>query len=210
MVMSTTTNYTKYTIFSFRSCDPISTVFSAGKKLQPALEGIERFPDAAWTGCENALYCSKDILQRLPQIAASMPTMTERGHRQKYLVVLENVQEVHDMAIELQKQIAAKRSKNAMGQTLVVACFFTGYADTANGASTTDAKVNGTHDSDALEKADIIVLCRKYTVGWDEWRVVSIFILRRVTSPEFLMQLLGVQPVCNLDQARGNRSSWTT
>ena len=183
-----------------------------------------RLLDTASAGLQDALgrFCdrpqspevrsawAKDILQRLPQIAASMPTMTERGHRQKYLVVLENVQEVHDMAIELQKQIAAKRSKNAMGQTLVVACFFTGYADTANGASTTDAKVNGTHDSDALEKADIIVLCRKYTVGWDEWRVVSIFILRRVTSPEFLMQLLGVQPVCNLDQARGNRSSWTT
>ena len=81
--------------------------------------------------------------------------------------------------------------KNAMGQMLMVACFFTGYADTAHGDSTTDAKVNGSHDVDALEKADVIVLCRKYTVGWDEWRVVSIFILRRIMSPEFLMQLLG-------------------
>ena len=32
-----------------------------------------------------------DILQRLPQIAASMPTMTEKGHRQKYLVVLDKL-----------------------------------------------------------------------------------------------------------------------
>ena len=113
--------------------------------------------------------------------------MKEKGHQQKHLVILENVQEVHDMAKALKKIIQARSLSNHFGKPFSVACFFTGKVDDGS----TDGQANGLPDPEALEAADIVVLCRKYTTGWDEWRVCSIFLCRRIGSPEFLMQLLG-------------------
>ena len=125
------------------------------------------------------------ILAKLPAIIEDMPNMKQR---QKYCVVVETIDEVVAMTTELRMQIKAKALKNAFGQPLHVSCFYTGSVE----GTGSDFKANGNRsDAEALEQADLIILCRKYTTGWDEWRVCGIFICRRVTSPEFLMQLLG-------------------
>ena len=41
-----------------------------------------------------------------------------------------------------------------------------------------------------LDRSDVIVCCRKFLAGWDEWRVCSVFRCRRISSEEFLQQLL--------------------
>eukprot|EP00931_Biecheleriopsis_adriatica_P063421 TRINITY_DN38408_c0_g1_i2.p1 TRINITY_DN38408_c0_g1~~TRINITY_DN38408_c0_g1_i2.p1 ORF type:complete len:891 (-),score=188.14 TRINITY_DN38408_c0_g1_i2:6-2678(-) len=131
---------------------------------------------------------AEHILSRLPLIADDMPVMKEKRHRQKSVVVVETIDEVVAMTTELRLQIKQKTLKNSFGQLLHVSCFYTGSVEEIG----TDFKANGSRqDAEALELADLIVLCRKYTTGWDEWRVCGIFICRRLTSPEFLMQLLG-------------------
>ena len=37
---------------------------------------------------------------------------------------------------------------------------------------------------------DIIVTCRKYVTGYDEWRLCAIFLLTRLSQPEILQQVL--------------------
>jgi len=69
---------------------------------------------------------------------------------------------------------------------LNVGCFFSGKVD-----GVTDVQVNECNDKEALEAADLIVVCQKYTTGWDEWRLIAVFLCRRIGSPELLMQLLG-------------------
>ena len=55
--------------------------------------------------------------------------------------------------------------------------------DTGAEGTTSDFQANGCcSDKAALEKADLIVLCRRYTARWDEWRVIGIFICRRIIS----------------------------
>eukprot|EP00930_Biecheleria_cincta_P001562 TRINITY_DN102698_c0_g1_i1.p1 TRINITY_DN102698_c0_g1~~TRINITY_DN102698_c0_g1_i1.p1 ORF type:complete len:884 (-),score=142.78 TRINITY_DN102698_c0_g1_i1:206-2836(-) len=127
-----------------------------------------------------------EILASLPPMWQDMSTMIEKMHQPKHLIVLESMQEVLVMTRELKKQIAAGRLQNAFGKTLNVGCFF---SSNVNGV--TDNQENGCDDKEALEAADLIVVCQKYTTGWDEWRLIAVFLCRRIGSPELLMQLLG-------------------
>ena len=56
---------------------------------------------------------------------------------------------------------------------------------------------DGQQDSVALEAADLVVMCKKYTTGWDEWRVIGIFLCRKVTSPELPCNCSGAQRSSN-------------
>lgn len=127
-----------------------------------------------------------EILASLPPMWQDMSTMIEKKHQPKHLVVLESMQEVLLMTRELKKQIVARKLRNAFGKTLNVGCFF---SSNVNGV--TDNQENGCDDKEALEAADLIVVCQKYTTGWDEWRLIAVFLCRRIGSPELLMQLLG-------------------
>ena len=56
---------------------------------------------------------------------------------------------------------------------------------------------DGQPDSVALEAADLVVMCKKYTTGWDEWRLIAIFLCRKVTSPELPCNCSGAQRSSN-------------
>ena len=70
----------------------------------------------------------------------------------------------------------------------MMGCFFSGKVD---GARSDQEANSGRSDEEVLEESDLIVVCQKYTTGWDEWRIVAVFILRKLGSEEFLQQLLG-------------------
>ena len=39
-------------------------------------------------------------------------------------------------------------------------------------------------------ECDILVTCRKYVTGYDEWRIAAIFLAGRINQPEFLQQVV--------------------
>merc|ERR1719197_2382980 len=42
-----------------------------------------------------------------------------------------------------------------------------------------------------IDTCDIIVTCKKYVTGYDEWRICAVFLATRISQPEFLQQILG-------------------
>ena len=53
----------------------------------------------------------------------------------------------------------------------MMGCFFSGKVD---GARSDQEANSGRSDEEVLEESDLIVVCQKYTTGWDEWRIVAV------------------------------------
>ena len=54
-----------------------------------------------------------------------------------------------------------------------------------------DQDVNGVDDAAMLSKSDIIICCRKFLAGWDEWRICAVFLARRISSEEYFQHMRG-------------------
>lgn len=157
----------------------------------PLTEFLERL-NAQRTSPTLRTAWAEHVLQQLPTIDKDMPEMIRQGHQAKKLLVLSDMQDVFDMTMELRGQIQRGNLVNAFGQPLQVACFFSGKVQGAR----SDREANSwsfecPDDAAVLDEADLIAVCQKYTTGWDEWRVVAIFIFRRLGSEALLQQLLG-------------------
>mmetsp|Transcript_7385 Transcript_7385/g.16180 ORF Transcript_7385/g.16180 Transcript_7385/m.16180 type:complete len:814 (+) Transcript_7385:81-2522(+) len=131
------------------------------------------------------------IMKHLADVHADMPRMVEQGHQIKHLVVAQSQQAVYDIGEQLKLLARKKAAKASNGGPPVIAVFFSGMVKTAGGKHIRDKEANGGKTDDKmLEEADIIVCCLKFLAGWDEWRVCSIFLCKRVLSEEFLQQML--------------------
>jgi len=150
---------------------------------------------------------AKHILSQMQRIDDDMEEMVRQGHQCKKLVVLGDMQEVFDMTVEMRRQAKQRGLKNAFGKRLRIGCFFSGRVDGArNDQEANSCEFDSFDDASVLEVADVIVVCQKYTSGWDEWRVVAIFILRRLGSAELLQQLLG--RATRTRPGSGKRNPW--
>eukprot|EP00928_Gymnodinium_smaydae_P011659 TRINITY_DN14276_c0_g1_i1.p1 TRINITY_DN14276_c0_g1~~TRINITY_DN14276_c0_g1_i1.p1 ORF type:complete len:841 (+),score=119.18 TRINITY_DN14276_c0_g1_i1:38-2524(+) len=133
------------------------------------------------------------VVEHLHEVCKDMPMMTSQGHQIKHLVVAETQQAVYDLGVEIKRLAAARSLSGSTGKSLRVGVFFSGMvrgSGRAAGKNVRDHDVNGASDEKMLETSDVIICCRKFLAGWDEWRVCSVFLCRRIASEEFLQQLL--------------------
>mmetsp|Transcript_20219 Transcript_20219/g.36026 ORF Transcript_20219/g.36026 Transcript_20219/m.36026 type:complete len:808 (-) Transcript_20219:171-2594(-) len=131
------------------------------------------------------------ILDHLRDVHEEMPNMIVQGHQIKHLVVAQSQQAVHDLGEQLKKIAAKKKVKSSFGRPLVIGEFFSGSVRASGGKTIRDREANGNRDdADMLSESDIVVCCCKFLAGWDEWRLCSVFLCKRVFSEEFLQQML--------------------
>jgi len=131
------------------------------------------------------------ILDHLADVHREMPNMIQQRHQMKHLVVASSQQSVYNLGEQLKRFASRKKIKSCLGKPLVVGVFFSGTVQSPEGKAIRDREANGgKEDSEMLEASDIIVCCCKFLAGWDEWRLCSVFLCKRVYSEEFLQQML--------------------
>lgn len=129
-------------------------------------------------------------MERMQQVYASCPVMVERRHQVKAMVVLPTVQAVYDFGHMLRSQ--AKGQQTPLQKQFQIGMFFSGTrAEKKSGGKSTMVTEQQANGGLALDDCDIIVTCKKYVTGYDEWRICAIFLMARLNQPEFLQQILG-------------------
>lgn len=132
---------------------------------------------------------AKLVFDKMPEVYASSPLMTEKGHQIKVMVVLPTIQAVYDFGQLLRSGARGKRT--ALGKPFVIGTFFSLRAEKITGKQKSMVTQEEANNGVTPKDCDILVTCRKYVTGYDEWRVCAIFLATRVSQPEFLQQVLG-------------------
>jgi hypothetical protein len=131
------------------------------------------------------------VIDKMQDVYNSQPTMTTNGHQIKAMVVLPSMQAVYDFAQLLKAR--AKGRRTASGNPFCIGAFFSGRVEKKGKVKGEEKWISEyeANDGVGVVDCDIIVTCRKYVTGYDEWRVCAVFLATRLQQPEFLQQVLG-------------------